>query len=176
MHSRSARPRLLVGLVFSLVLGLLTLLVFGVMLEGESGALFGALFEDDDSESSSVSSDDRDGEDGKGGGAGRTGSRTSGSDADSDAAKGVDEDSTVVTSVGSLVGSPRYMSPEQAAGDPLDQRSDLYSMGVVAFEMLTGEAPFEAKTIQRMIVCHLTDRGVRSFGFGSDKMMATVEG
>ncbi len=72
-------------------------------------------------------------------------------------AKGVDETSTVLTSVGSLVGSPRYMSPEQAAGDPLDQRSDLYSMGVVAFEMLTGKAPFEAKTIQRMIVCHLTE-------------------
>jgi hypothetical protein len=96
MHSRSARPRLLVGLVFSLVLGLLTLLVLGVMLEGESGALFGALFEDDDSESFSVSSDDRDGEDGKRGGAGRTGSRSSdsdaNSDANSDAAKGVDED------------------------------------------------------------------------------------
>lgn len=72
-------------------------------------------------------------------------------------AKGVDETSTVLTAVGSLLGSPRYMSPEQAAGDPLDQRSDLYSMGVVAFEMLTGKAPFEAKTIQRMIICHLTE-------------------
>ena len=72
-------------------------------------------------------------------------------------AKGTDESNTVLTAVGSLVGSPRYMSPEQAAGDPLDQRSDLYSMGVVAYEMLTGKPPFQADTIQRMIICHLTE-------------------
>ncbi|MBN1574099.1 MAG: FHA domain-containing protein [Deltaproteobacteria bacterium] len=48
-----------------------------------------------------------------------------------------------ITSLGTIIGTPYYMSPQQARGDRVDHRSDLYSMGVILFEMATGRPPFE---------------------------------
>ena len=48
----------------------------------------------------------------------------------------------VLTQIGSLLGTPLYMSPEQCRGEPLDASSDIYSLGVITFQMLAGETPF----------------------------------
>ena len=59
-----------------------------------------------------------------------------------------------ITGVGQIFGTPHYMSPEQGHGLPLDERSDLYSLGVVLHEMLTGEKPYVAETPLAVLYHH----------------------
>jgi hypothetical protein len=61
-----------------------------------------------------------------------------------------------ITSPGIVCGTPEYMSPEQARGDPLDARSDLYAVGVVMYQLLTGRLPFEAESPTQVVLAHLT--------------------
>src|SRR5829696_1392618 len=59
------------------------------------------------------------------------------------------------TPSGSVVGTPFYMSPEQCLGEPLDARSDVYSLGAMFYELLSGRRPFEAETVSGVINRHL---------------------
>src|SRR5215471_5452935 len=56
-----------------------------------------------------------------------------------------------VTNTGQVLGTPNYMSPEQVKGRPLDGRSDLFSLGVILYEMLTGEKPFVGQNVTTII-------------------------
>lgn len=58
---------------------------------------------------------------------------------------------------GGIIGTPAYMSPEQAQGDKVDGRSDIYALGVIVFEMLTGRQPYESDTPMAVVVKHITD-------------------
>ena len=62
-----------------------------------------------------------------------------------------------VTRTGHVIGTPDYMSPEQLSGDPIDGRSDIYSLGIVAFNMLTGKLPFPGDSSQESMIMRLTD-------------------
>jgi predicted Ser/Thr protein kinase len=74
-------------------------------------------------------------------------------------AKAIDGDKSgqKVTKTGLVIGTPEFMSPEQISGDVLDGRSDLYSLALVFYHMLTGTLPFEATTAQETMIKRLTD-------------------
>jgi hypothetical protein len=73
-------------------------------------------------------------------------------------AKASSSEAQKVTKTGLVVGTPEYMSPEQLAGDTLDGRSDIYSLALVGFNMLTGTLPFPSNSAQEAMIMRLTDR------------------
>lgn len=64
---------------------------------------------------------------------------------------------TNMTVFGSAVGTPNYMSPEQAQGENIDHRSDLYSLGVILYELITGHVPFSSESAVSVSVKHITE-------------------
>lgn len=68
------------------------------------------------------------------------------------------DDMTQLTRTGSVLGTPQYMSPEQCLGKELDERSDIYSLGVVFYQVLTGEPPFQASNAAVLIQKHVYAR------------------
>jgi serine/threonine-protein kinase PpkA len=65
-------------------------------------------------------------------------------------------DNSRMTRTGAIIGTPHYMSPEQARGQPLDGRADLYSLGIVFYELLVGRVPYQAEDSLAVGIMHIT--------------------
>ena len=72
-------------------------------------------------------------------------------------AKLLESASPRLTQTDAIMGTPAYISPEQAQGQPVDQRSDIYSLGIILYEMVTGSVPFVAETPLAVLFKHISD-------------------
>ncbi len=83
-----------------------------------------------------------------------------------------DEQRKHITGVADFLGTPAYMSPEQAKGEVLDARSDLYSVGAMLFELLTGRGPFVGPTALSIITKHMTESAPRFADVAPEKSLS----
>ena len=76
-----------------------------------------------------------------------------------------DDSATILTQTGNVMGTPHYMSPEQCLGEELDSRADIYSLGIVVYEMLCGRVPFNSPISTAVVVQHVnqTPPSLRKF-------------
>jgi len=77
-------------------------------------------------------------------------------------------DSSIQTSTGTVSGTPAYMSPEQARGDKVDLKTDIYSLGIVLYEFMAGSVPFDAESSFGILMKHLNDPPPPIFGIRSE--------
>jgi len=77
-------------------------------------------------------------------------------------------DSTMHTTAGSVAGTPAYMSPEQARGEKVDKRTDIYSVGIMLYEMLSGSVPFQADTTFGLLMQHINEQPAPIKGISQD--------
>jgi hypothetical protein len=73
---------------------------------------------------------------------------------------GLDEDAPRLTRTGMIFGTPEYMSPEQAQGQQVDHRVDIYAVGCIMYQILTGKVPFEAETFMGILSKHMMEAPV----------------
>jgi serine/threonine protein kinase len=80
-----------------------------------------------------------------------------------------------LTRTGMVFGTPHYMSPEQAAGQGVDARTDIYALGVMMYEMFTGHVPFEADTFMGVLTKHMFEKPAPMFGGQAERQLGALE-
>lgn len=76
-------------------------------------------------------------------------------------AKRTNREGSIITRVGAFIGTPEYMSPEQATGDELDHRVDIYGVGILIYQLIVGEVPFKSKDELEVLNMHAKTPPVR---------------